>query len=344
MQLTRHDHSRRLRGFTLVELLVVIGIIALLISMLLPALNKARQSADALKCSSQLRTIGQLLATHAAEHQGYMPLGGEVYISGSTTPAPAFQVGDASMTKYDYFINNPGQLMPTALPEALSSYIQSSTGQSTGWPSVINEVESPGPLRDTFVCPSDVYAPTWPAPGPSPATLPGTMRWIEYQNFPATIFGYSSYTLNQHIFGVCTPALSSANNLQQTAWTDLQGYVAGVPNPSTTVLMMDAKSNVTTLIATPLANASLADVYMNQNNTNRGVSLSGSFIFDLSRHRGMVNILYVDGHVDAQPILKGGKTVAVGALNSPGNTASGYTTAGQAGGGLSSVMVNVSFQ
>ena len=83
----RSDTARRADGFTLVELLVVIGIIALLISILLPSLNRARQSANSIYCQANLRSIYQAVAIYAVSNKDFIPSGDGVVAAAGGQPA-----------------------------------------------------------------------------------------------------------------------------------------------------------------------------------------------------------------------------------------------------------------
>jgi prepilin-type N-terminal cleavage/methylation domain-containing protein/prepilin-type processing-associated H-X9-DG protein len=61
------------RAFTLVELLVVIGIIAILVAILLPALQKARDQSLRTKCAAHLRNVGQSIYIYATDHKNKLP-------------------------------------------------------------------------------------------------------------------------------------------------------------------------------------------------------------------------------------------------------------------------------
>ena len=83
--MTRSRRSPDL-GFTLVEMLVVVGIIAVLMAILLPVLFQARQKARQTQCASNLKQTGAALIMYADDYDGYAA-------RGSTTPGTAVTSG-----------------------------------------------------------------------------------------------------------------------------------------------------------------------------------------------------------------------------------------------------------
>jgi prepilin-type N-terminal cleavage/methylation domain-containing protein/prepilin-type processing-associated H-X9-DG protein len=122
-------HLAKTKGFTLVELLVVIGIIALLISILLPSLNRARETANRVKCASNLRQIGQAILLYSNENRGLYPR--TCFSGGSVVPLTPFDCGyitsgASALSLTDPFLSgatilgaNPGASCVNNVPQAL---------------------------------------------------------------------------------------------------------------------------------------------------------------------------------------------------------------------------------
>lgn len=170
-----------LHGFTLVELLVVISIIALLISILLPALALAKEDANRIVCASNLRGIGQLAAEFAVSHRGYFPQGFVNNEYRTAQPcylryAPIYRYGppiqygafpwsaDQSLSEYENDYSANGWRNYGTPFQVLEKYAaQSATGNSLAklfiCPSTLNQ----GPFHSwQFVLPA-----SYPTPAPS---------------------------------------------------------------------------------------------------------------------------------------------------------------------------------
>ena len=149
------------RGFTLVELLVVVAIIGILVSLLLPAVQKVREAANRAKCANNLKQIGLALQNYASD-QGTLPPGG-VHTGTSNNP--------------------PEDFMNWAV--ALLPYLEQGPLSQSYDPSLYNADPGHGAVLQTFlpvmICPSDVNTHELVVPsqqGPAFPTAPGSYKGV----------------------------------------------------------------------------------------------------------------------------------------------------------------------
>jgi prepilin-type processing-associated H-X9-DG protein/prepilin-type N-terminal cleavage/methylation domain-containing protein len=274
--------ARRLSaGFTLVELLVVIGIIALLIAILMPALSRAMGASREVKCLANLRSIGQAAVLHAHDHKGYFPVAGALWPPAtSATPAGLF---DSAAVKYSYYIDDDGKTRPNSIAGALAQY----AGQTVRLDSKFNLEKDlgAGTIRKMFLCPSDDE-------GLLGVTITSTLD----SNWHSPMSRYS-YAFNEAALNIAGAGGGGGN-----ATARARGNLSAIPHSSDTLFMCDGKpraeyGDLMLDIFDHGQNVTLGDV----NSTGNPAGLSS--IFDSNRHRGRINVGFMDGHAETLPLV-----------------------------------------
>jgi prepilin-type N-terminal cleavage/methylation domain-containing protein len=263
------------RAFSLIELLVVIGIVALLIAMLMPALANSRESANRVQCLNTLRTIGQAAQLHANDHRGYFPLAGWHWdpVGGLTDPKG---VNDPEARRYDYYAD-AGVQRPLPVTAAL--------GLSLG---VAIRTDSREHLEEDLKEPALVRhftGPSQAAPLQGLSQRDGAQPWDPPREF-------TSYVFNEALLG--------KRDFKADRPDPVMGNISRVARPGEVFLAMDGRPrNMTNdnfiLVFDLDKSSSFLDFHKVVMQPNNGF---GKQTLDYYRHRRRMNVVFCDYHAD----------------------------------------------
>lgn len=311
------QRRQRTTGFTLVELLVVVSIIALLISILLPSLKQAREQAKSIKCLAHSRGMGQAASVFATSHNGYMQVS-----ANQGDGVVGYDPDDKESGKYE-FSGDELKAWPVAIADSSGSPVKNNWDwavRADTFTDARNKQDKMSDEFEMFLCPADrvkIATPFYPN---------GTsMKGTGHQDDPVTpsggtkYWGLLSYAINEDIVGVEAqlnsgqpwPAVwkngvwgeSSLPNWRD-AGTRLQGNMDKVFDPGTCLLLADAGANSVQEAESGQFTNSTRTGYANLITSAKafGPKLGNATArwvqrIPTKRHpRGVVNITFADNH------------------------------------------------
>ena len=262
-------------GFTLVELLVVIGIIALLISILLPSLGKAREQAKKLSCLSNMRQIGTSVIMYVNENKGRFPYAAWQKSSAQLLAEDGVTLGGNGLMSWDDLISR--QLGTRDMSDVAKwAGSLANTNYQRWWPKVL-------------LCPTDDiqrFAGTFPTPPRSYAIVrgagPGTLPAL------TGIAGESYLPTNPPPFSAkITDARDSSRTLMLVELQHQDNYAGGANGRVFNPMWM--------LVKNPSSGIS-ADI-----RPAHGIT-KGKLGQDFTQVNGNYNFAFVDGHAETMTL------------------------------------------